>query len=271
MEPFYADDRVVIFHANAFELLPLLPVVDCVVVDAPYSAKTQGGHDSGTRSANRVVKANGVRDTGKPRQVITYPPWSDGDVARAVDMSAPRCRGWYVSITDDVLAPRWRADLERHRRLGFAPLPFVERGAGCRFQGDGPSSWTRSIVVARPRTKAFTKWGTLDGAYVMPPGADEGEAKRCIGGKPVWLLVRLITDYSKPGDIVLDYCAGYGTAGTAAKRTGRRAILIESDEEACTEAARRIERTPAQEPIAVAERPPPAEQLALVVVEDGYG
>lgn len=266
-EPFYADDRVCLFHANAFELLPLLPVVDAIVVDAPYSAKTHSGHNRGTNDANKGTwkrPSDGITVPLRKRQKLDYAPWTPADVAQAAALSAPRCRGWYVTITDHVLAGPWAASLEMTKRVTFAPLPFVERGAGVRMVGDGPSSWTRQIVVARPRNKAFAKWGTLDGAYIMPPGVDVGEEVRCTGGKPVWLLDALIRDYTKPDDVVLDYCAGWGTCGVSAKRMGRRAILVEMDVEACAKAADRLARTKVQERFPVAERLPAPEQLALV-------
>jgi DNA modification methylase len=47
--------------------------------------------------------------------------------------------------------------------------------------------------------------------------------------KPVRLLIKLILDYTNPGDTILDPFAGSGTTGIAAVRTGRNAILIEKD------------------------------------------
>lgn len=45
--------------------------------------------------------------------------------------------------------------------------------------------------------------------------------------KPLALFERLVLASSKPGDVVLDPCAGSGTTGDACLRTGRRAILVE--------------------------------------------
>jgi site-specific DNA-methyltransferase (adenine-specific) len=47
--------------------------------------------------------------------------------------------------------------------------------------------------------------------------------------KPVALYEYLIKTYTNPGDTVLDFCAGSGTTGVAAIRTGRNAILIERE------------------------------------------
>jgi site-specific DNA-methyltransferase (adenine-specific) len=47
--------------------------------------------------------------------------------------------------------------------------------------------------------------------------------------KPVSLFEYLIRTYTNKGDMVLDCCAGSGTAGVACMRSGRRFILIEND------------------------------------------
>lgn len=47
--------------------------------------------------------------------------------------------------------------------------------------------------------------------------------------KPVALYEYLIRTYTNEGDTVLDFCAGSGTTGIAAIKTGRKSILIEQD------------------------------------------
>jgi site-specific DNA-methyltransferase (adenine-specific) len=49
--------------------------------------------------------------------------------------------------------------------------------------------------------------------------------------KPVSLYEYLILTYTNPGDTVLDICAGSGTTGEAAIKTGRNCILIEKKPE----------------------------------------
>lgn len=58
--------------------------------------------------------------------------------------------------------------------------------------------------------------------------------------KPVALFEYLIKTYTKPGELVLDNCAGSGTTGIAARNTGRNFILIEQDAGYCEAIVKRM-------------------------------
>ena len=59
--------------------------------------------------------------------------------------------------------------------------------------------------------------------------------------KPVGLLANLLSSVTKPGDLILDPFAGSGSTLVAAKKTGRRFIGIELDDDYFVTAQRRIE------------------------------
>lgn len=220
-------EDVQIHHASWSELAAALPrredgtACDALIVDAPYSERTHAGHDAGIASKTWTRPSGGV-DRAPKRRTLSYASWSPDDVAAFVVYWAPLTRGWLVTITDDVLAPAWADALRAAGRYVFAPLPFVAPGSRVRLTGDGPSNWTCWLVVARPSRPPYSRWGTLQGAYVLPPGCSEDMP--VVGGKPLWLMERLVEDYSRPGDVVCDPCCGAGTAVLAASRTGRIGI-----------------------------------------------
>lgn len=223
-----------VYHADWRALLDVVPECDSLQTDAPYSERTHGGHGSALCSDMR-------RD-------LDYLAWDASDVAEFVEAWAPRVRGWFVSITDHVLAPAWEAALERTGRYVFSPVAFVAPGSRVRIAGDGPAQWATQIIVARPRSREFASWGALPGAYVLPPG--HAERMAVVGGKPLWLMERLVEDYTRPGALVVDPCCGAGTTLVAAQRTGRRAIGGDAMREHAEIAAKRISK-PAQAPLFV--------------------
>lgn len=241
-------DDCAVYHADHLALLAALPrredgtAVDTLIVDCPYSERTHAGHDDGTGLANRVAdwarrnpdhpesrgKLQRTERYGSERRTLNYPAWTAEDVSTFVSAWAPLVSGWIVSLTDHVLAPAWERAYEDAGRYAFAPLACVEPGSRVRMTGDGPSNWCCWAVVSRPRTRDAQKWGALPGGYVIPRGHMEAGARRddlrVVGGKPSWLMERLVSDYSRPNDLVCDPCMGAATTGVAALRVGRRFV-----------------------------------------------
>lgn len=207
-----------VYRAHWHDLLSAVPQCDAVVVDAPYSERTHNGHGTMERWGTGLPPTY----DGGDRREIEYQHWTPDDVHAFVRAWHMVCAGWMVSITDHVLGPAWEAAMREVGRYVFPPLPYVAPGSRVRLAGDGPSNWTCFIIVSRPRAREFSTWGTLPGAYILPPGM--GERMPVVGGKPSWLAHRLVEDYSRPGDLVVDPCCGAGSTLVGAIRAGRRAI-----------------------------------------------
>lgn len=262
-----------VYKTDSFELRlgrweDVLADVECdaLIVDAPYSEKTHTGHDGASKRGSVGWQRDDgrIEHDGWQRRELTYGYWSDVDVRGFVDAWAPRTRGWFVTITDNILAPHWLSSLESNGLYVFSPLACVETGSRVRLTGDGPSQWTCWAIVARP--KILSKWGTLPGAYVVPPGVREvGAARKAvIGGKSLWLMQSLIRDYTRPGDLVCDPCAGGGTTLLAAAIEGRRAIGAECMPEHFEIARKRLSKGFTRSMFADVERKPAPVQVSLL-------
>jgi site-specific DNA-methyltransferase (adenine-specific) len=76
--------------------------------------------------------------------------------------------------------------------------------------------------AARGKTPTDVWWHTI----VSPTGKEKtGYPTQ----KPLGILERIIRVHSNPGDTVLDFFAGSGTTGLAAKRNGRSYVLIDEN------------------------------------------
>jgi hypothetical protein len=213
---------------------------------APYSAKTHSGHQdmAAGMTKEKLMKykaqRGGIGNVTVRRQ-LEYASWTRDDVRECCRFFLTRCSGWFVTITDHLLARDWEEELAACGLYVFAPIPFLEMGKQPRMSGDGPASWTCWIVVARPKRAEFMSWGSLPGGYVRH---GKHTPDRIPGGKPLDLMRALIRDYSRPGDLVCDPCAGGATTLLAAAQTGRRAVGCEVDATTYAKAAKRLRDTP---------------------------
>lgn len=87
--------------------------------------------------------------------------------------------------------------------------------------------------AARGKTPTDTWWHTI-----VPTQGPERTGYPT--QKPLGILTRIIRASSNPGDTVLDFFAGSGTTGEAARRLGRRFILMDNNPEAMEVMTRRF-------------------------------
>jgi len=200
--------------------------VDAVICDPPYSGRTHAG---------ALVREGWTQ--------IDYSRWTPDDVADFVASWSPRARGWMACMTSHDLIPAYEEAYRAAGRLPFAPVSCVISAMGVRQQGDGPASWTVYLMVARPRGKSAAKWRALPGAYVVKRAIGQGGGR----GKPLDLMRAIVRDYSRPGDLVCDPCAGWGHTLIAARAEGRAVLGAEVDPAAHAEAVARLSVGPGRD------------------------
>ena len=87
--------------------------------------------------------------------------------------------------------------------------------------------------AARGKTPTDVWWHTI----VSPTGKEKtGYATQ----KPLGILERIVRVHSNPGDLVLDFFAGSGTAGEAAAKHGRAFCLVDESAEAIAVMEKRL-------------------------------
>ena len=205
---------------------------DHVITDPPYSERTHGGqrHERRTGNGRELLSHSGLE----------YDAMTPTDAHAMASLLADASPGWACIMTSLDLIPSIEAGLEARGRYVFAPVPIVRPSSNVRLAGDGPSSWTVYMVVARVRERR--RWGTLPGAYIRP-AEDRRVAKTIRGTKPLALMESIVRDYTRPGDMICDPFTGSGTTGVAAVRMGRRFIGWERDEQTFDYAVKRLRKT----------------------------
>jgi site-specific DNA-methyltransferase (adenine-specific) len=201
------------------EQLAYVTECDAVITDAPFSEKTH----KGALSCSGVA---GVDEYGSltPEQATALATWAGRSSS-----------GWVVIHTDDQLHPIMKLAMASAGRYVFPMLPVLQHQP--RLTGDGPASAGHVLAISRPSEKRFLSWGSLPGWYEC--GRD-GSIVR--GGKPLDLMISIVNDYSRPGDLIVDPCAGGGTTLLAAAIEGRRAIGAELDPKTFDLAVKRLSK-----------------------------
>lgn len=118
-----------------------------------------------------------------------------------------------------------------------------KRDFGFNDQADCEIAWTN---VGGPARVIPHRWmGAMK-------GSEHGERRVHPTQKPVWLMARLIEQFTEPGELVLDPYAGSGSTGVACVQAGRRFIGIEREAAYVEIARKRIADAQAQMTLGVA-------------------
>lgn len=199
-------------------LQDLMP--DALICDPPYSGRTHEGR----RTGSEISTSN-----------IQYPPITREDAVELAEFWSPRVKWWAVIFGDHV---SWQWHEEAWSRVGwytFAPVLWVKPNTAPRMSGDGPTSSTENILVARRKqTLPPERTGSRPGHYLCQ--TEKGGDINTITGlsypgrKPLKLMRQIISDYTIEGDIVCDSHAGTGSTLIAAAQLGRVAEGAEQDQ-----------------------------------------
>ena len=207
---------------------------DVLLTDPPYSARTHNGQRS---NPNTVGRAHHESE-------IAYAALDGKDIRSFVRQWGPVTHRWAFIFGDDLSFQAWREAWAEAGWYTFAPVVWLKKDAAPRFVGDGPQSSCEYVMVARP-PKIPPDRRSRPGHYIV---TTPREGTGVIGTKDVEGLVRVVLDYTRPGDLVVDPFAGTATVAAACLRQGRRYIGSEMDPDTHAKGLDRIEAT-RQDPV----------------------
>jgi DNA modification methylase len=218
--PYYEDGAVTLYHGDCREILPTLDAVDHVITDPPYGQRVYD-------NAKGLRRAEMTQDEQRRRGHALI-QMADGAIG-AIDG---------LVFSDVETCGRWRSALEsgglRYVRTGA----WVKPDAMPQMTGDRPSVGFEPCTIAHAKVAMRWNGGGKKAVWTHCTARIDRPDHPC--PKPVQLMEELIALFTDEGDLILDPFGGSGTTAVAAKRLGRRCILIERDEKYCEVAARRL-------------------------------
>ena len=241
---------------DAFKVLPLFggaPLFDMLFADPPYNLSKRFGKEEYKRSSTDEYEAwldswvrlcvPLLRNTAS---VYICGDWRSGGAIQRVGSKyfklqnritweREKGRGaranwknaaediWFFTVSDDYT---FNLDAVKQRRRVIAP--YRQNGA--------PKDWQETNDGNFRDTHPSNIWTDITVPFwSMPENTDHPTQK------PEKLLAKIILASTNPGDLILDPFAGSGTTAVAAKKLGRHFTAIESDENYCLLAAKRLE------------------------------
>lgn len=243
--PYYQNDLVRLYHADAFELLPRLQVtVDHVITDPPYDDRTHAG----------------ARTNAHDGKLVDFDEFGIEDIRRFCEMAHDLGAKWQVFTC----AFSHAAQLEIQPPLGLEHIRtgvFRKIGAAPQKTGDRPGQGIEAVTHLHPDDDAETlaeeayEWI----AHLHPPGRKRwnGRGRWAVYDhpverglhptqKPVSLGEEIVRLFTHPGETILEPFCGSGAFALASQKLGRKVIAIELNEEHCETAAKQLEEHWAQ-------------------------
>jgi site-specific DNA-methyltransferase (adenine-specific) len=130
---------------------------------------------------------------------------------------------WYFTVSDKFT---FNLDAVKVRRKVLAP--YKENGR--------PKDWTSDAEGNYRDTHPSNLWTDISVPFwSMPENTDHPTQK------PEKLMAKILLASTNAGDMILDPFAGSGTTAVVAKKLGRQFVAIESDEQYCLIAQKRLE------------------------------
>ena len=130
---------------------------------------------------------------------------------------------WFFTASDN-----FTFNLEAVKLKRKVLAPYTENGK--------PKDWDRNETGDFRVTHPSNLWTDISVPFwSMPENTDHPTQK------PEKLLAKIILASSNPGDLVLDPFSGSGTTAVTANKLGRDFVAIESDEQYCLLAQKRLE------------------------------
>lgn len=208
MNLYYDNDLVSLYLGPCEEVVEALPAehVDLLLTDPPYGIKvgTTRRSKGADRDFNPII---GDGEEFNPAHLLKFERCIIfGGNFMPLLCSTPT-KSWLIWNKVDGLTT------DKHS-VGFG-LTFAE----------AELAWTRGVM---PNMKIVGhQWIGWNKA------SEKAEQRIHPTQKPVALMEAIISEFTKPGDVVFDPYAGSGSTLLAASRLGRRAIGVEMEEEYC--------------------------------------
>lgn len=220
-----------LYLGDAREVMPGLGKVDHVISDPPYEARLH---------AARAHLQQLRKDGGPELQAIDFDAIDDmrDDIVRLV---ADCCEGWFIAFCTAEGVRPWADAINASPIKYKRACAWVKPDSTPQLNGQGPAQGFECFVAGWNGT-GHARWnaGGKRGVYTHLVNNPERTGQHPTE-KPRRLMAEILSDFTAPGQAVLDPFMGSGTTGVAAVQMGRAFIGVEREGRYFDLACKRIE------------------------------
>ncbi len=207
--------------------------IDHVITDPPYEAEAH--------TLQRREKPAGWRKAGGSSVIeapLNFDAITSDQRAAMASQIARVSRGCAVVFCQVEAVQDWRIVLNASGIKYRRTIPWTKPDAMPSLHGRWPGQAFEAIVLAMHSSAPPCPIGGKARRYEIPKAGGNGVPHPT--AKPLDLMLTIVEDFTRPGDLVLDPFAGSGTTGLACRILGRRFIGWEKDSNYHEVAMRRI-------------------------------
>lgn len=206
--------------------------VDHVITDPPYEAEahTKGKRQGPTSDGHRRVVD----------ESFSFVAITDSQRAALGVQFGRLCRGRVVVFCQVEAVSAWRSALEAGGLIYRRTIPWVKPDAMPSLHGRWPGQAFEAIVLAQAKGSDRCPIGGKARYYEYTRKVMARGERPHPTVKPTALMVNILEDFTREGDLVLDPFAGSGSTGVACAQLGRHFIGWELSSEYHAIATRRL-------------------------------
>jgi site-specific DNA-methyltransferase (adenine-specific) len=211
-----------LYLGNSLELMENLSEnVDHFICDPPYEKSL---HDSKNSLQTRLRQDSGPSLKGLDFEAI------DGIRDRVVTLGATLARGWFIAFCTVEGTWEWARSINASPMKYKRACAWIKPDSTPQLNGQGPAQGFECFVTAWAGDgHAHWNSGGKRGVYTHLVNNSERHGEHPTE-KPRRLMAEIISDFTLPGETILDPFMGSGTTGVAAVQAGRKFIGMEMNE-----------------------------------------
>ena len=245
MKSYYEDDSVIIYNGNCQEVIPVLDKkFAATITSPPYNMRIKV-------SDNKYIKRGNVNDFSKKYQdfgddlpIGDYYNIHTDIISKCLNIS-DTCF-WNIQLVTGSKAAWF--DIIGEFSTTIKDIVIWDKGNGQPAINEAVLNRSYEMILimegvqikGRQFAHSTFKRGTM--ADVWRIGKQTIHTEGHSASMPIDLPIKIIDNWSKPNDWILDPFGGTGTTARAAKDLGRKCVMIELSKNYCEIAANRMKQ-----------------------------